>query len=128
MPLPPPPAMAFTITGRPSSDAMNARACSSLVGPNVAGRTGTPRRSASERAAVLSPSSSSVSATRADEDETVIGAGAREPCVLAQEPVAGVDGAASRTACRVDDRIDREIRRRSCAGQFDGVVGDPNME
>ena len=107
---------------------MNARACSSLVGPNVAGRTGYAEAIGERAGGGLVAEQLERPGDGADEDESAIGAGAREPCVLAQEPVAGVDGTASRTACRVDDRIDREIRRRPCAGQFDGVVGDPDME
>ncbi len=63
MPRPPPPATALIISAPPApSERRKARASSRLVGPCVAGITGTPQRCASARASTLSPKSASTSA------------------------------------------------------------------
>jgi hypothetical protein len=56
MPRPPPPAVAFTMSGKPSSRA-TVRACSSAsTGPPLQGATGTPQASAMRFEPILSPS------------------------------------------------------------------------
>ena len=56
MPRPPPPQLAFSITGKPTSRAM-ARICAASVGSGgVAGITGTPALTARLRASTLLPS------------------------------------------------------------------------
>ena len=62
MPRPPPPAIALIMTAPPApSEAKNALASSSVVGPPVPSMTGTPQRLASALALALSPNRSSAS-------------------------------------------------------------------
>src|SRR6266496_3951435 len=105
MPLPPPPATAFSRTGYPVS---SAAACtsSSVVAASLPGTTGTPAAAISCFALALSPLRAIVSA---DEGELVVQAGLGEGGVLCEEAPAGMDGAA---ACRRrggDDRRDLEV-------------------
>ena len=58
--MPPPPAAAFSMTGKPMRSASRASAASSASGSSVPGTTGTPAATASRRAAVFSPISSIV--------------------------------------------------------------------
>ncbi len=55
MPLPPPPAAALTITGKPSSRAISMALLSSVTTPLLPGSTGTPAFCAVSRALALSP-------------------------------------------------------------------------
>ena len=56
IPRPPMPAVAFTIAGRPSSEACRAASASFVAGAPAHGTTGIPRPSASRLLAILSPS------------------------------------------------------------------------
>ena len=55
MPLPPPPADALTITGRPMSRATTSASAASSMMPSEPGVTGTPAAVIVARAAALSP-------------------------------------------------------------------------
>ena len=55
MPLPPPPAAAFSITGRPTRRTVAAISSGSVLGDWLPGTMGTPAASASRLAAALSP-------------------------------------------------------------------------
>ncbi len=59
--MPPPPAAALSITGKPMRSASLATAASSRTGSRVPGTTGTPAATASRRAEVFSPMSAIVS-------------------------------------------------------------------
>ena len=58
MPRPPPPQLAFTISGKPTSSASRRTSAGSCGRAPVAGITGTPARSAVARASTLFPSRS----------------------------------------------------------------------
>ena len=109
MPRPPPPAAAFNSTGKPAfaANAEASRALSSL--PRRAGderQPGGPHRLLRER---LVAEHLHRLGGRADEGDVVVEAGAHERGVLAQEPVPGVDGVASRRDRRRDDARDLQV-------------------
>ena len=58
MPLPPPPAVAFSSTGKPISRATFTASCSLPISPSLPGTVGTPASRANARAEFLSPTRS----------------------------------------------------------------------
>ena len=62
---------------------------------------------------------------RADEDDVVVGTGARELRALREETVAGVDGLCTGDLSRTDDVLDHQIGLgRGCRADADGLVGE----
>jgi hypothetical protein len=116
------------MSGRPTSPA--ARAASSSSGASsTAGTTGAP--AANGRAGhdgqppglVLAPEALDHVRGRPDEDQARLGARAREPGVLGQEPVAGVDRLRAGAPRGLDQGGDRQVglRRRRRADPQRGV-------
>ena len=104
MPLPPPPADAFSSDGQ--ADLLGAAATmpASVWSPGVSpGTTGTPARCISARAPIFEPMRAIAVGRRADEDEAGVRAGGGERRVLGEEAVAGVDRVGAAAAGRVDD-------------------------
>ena len=76
--------------------AKKARVSSSVAGPGVPARTGTPKRSASARARALSPKIDSTCGARPDENQPDLLAGLGELRILAQKAVARMNRVAVR--------------------------------
>ena len=105
MPRPPPPATALTITAPLGpSEAMNARASSSVVGPGGARRA--PARRSARRARAPAPCRRTAQrlGPRADERDAGALRSAGERGVLAEEAIARMDGVAARLARGGDER------------------------
>ncbi len=129
MPLPPPPADALTITGRPMSRATTSASAALSMMPSEPGVTGTPAAVIVARAAALSPMSSMLSGDGTDELDALLPAEAAELGTLGEEAVAGVDRLGAALQRRLDERRHDEIalrgRRRPDA---DGLVGVPDVQ
>ena len=112
MPLPPPPATAFTISGYPMAAAMAAASASvrdASSGSLVPGTTGTPARMAVSRAAVLLPIRRIASAEGPTNVRPDAYARLGEIVVLGEKPVAGMDGIGSGPARRGHDLVDGQV-------------------
>ena len=91
MPLPPPPAAAFSITGSPSLRTIPAISGASSLGILLPGTVGTPAASASRLAEALSPSRSITSGVGTNEDEARGFDGARERCIFGEKAKTGMN-------------------------------------
>ena len=131
MPRPPPPAIAFTmIAASGPSDAMNARACSSVVGPDVPGDDRHFVRVCEARApGPCRRTATSVSGRGPTKVNPASPHARGESGVLAQEAVAR-DGSASQPASRAAATIAAavEIGGGTGARDLDGTVRHPRVQ
>ncbi len=126
MPRPPPPESALITIGPPWAVA-KARISSTLLGPSVAGSTGTPAAVAARRADDLLPNRSSAAASG---PTNVIPRARARPGKLglfAEKPVAGMNQFGAGILGRRQNRRVVQVGGRSGAGQSDRFVGRVNV-
>ena len=110
MPRPPPPNAAFTRSGYPTAAPSAASAASDAPGSTVApSRTGTPAAAIMRFASILEPIDAITDDGGPDEGEPRVLAGAGEPGMLGEEPVAGVHGVRAAAPRRVEEQVDAEV-------------------
>ena len=102
MPMPPPPAELFSITGKPTRRASRQRVFDARRATRCRAAAARPALAASSRAVCLQPEGAYLLRGRADEGDALRLRGLREVGVLAQEAVARVDGLRRRCARRVE--------------------------
>ena len=127
MPMPPPPAVLLSITGKPIRRASRSAPSRSASRP-LPGSSGSALAAASARAVCLRPNCAHLCRRRADEGQPLPLAVFGELRVLAQEAIAGVDGLGARGNGGLQDAIGPEIRIRCrCAADRDRLVGIARM-
>ena len=124
MPMPPPPADALTITGKPMSRAA-ATACSgSPTGSEVPRETGTPADATRLRARILSPMASIASGDGPTQTSPASRTRRAKPGILREEPVSRVDRLGAGLAGGLQQRVGVPIALRGCGrADADRVVG-----
>ena len=128
MPLPPPPAVAFSSTGKPSSSAAT-RTSASVAPPSRAGDERDAGGLHLRLRARLVPHPLHHVRARPDEDEVVVLARAHERRILGEKPVARMDClAAGRTGGGDHVRDAQVALRRRRRPDADGLVGEPDVQ
>ena len=119
MPRPPPPATALIMTAPPApSEAKNAFASSSVVGP-LGALDHRHAAAPGERLGFdLVAEQIERLGRRPDEDDTFLGATPRQQGILAEKAIAGMQRVASRRLRRRNHRLDIEIGARPPPGNF----------